>query len=123
MSEVTRMLNESGAACAARLLPVVYAELRRLAASFLAGEKPGQTLDAKLGKDHLQVAATLADLGLCLLAEKNYAQAEAILRDSLAIREKKQPEMWNTFNARAMLGGALLGQKKFADAEPLIVAG
>ncbi len=49
MSDVTSILNaiESGDAHAAtQLLPLVYDELRRLAARKLAQEKPGQTLDA-----------------------------------------------------------------------------
>jgi RNA polymerase sigma factor (TIGR02999 family) len=49
MSEVTRILAaiDAGDAQAAReLLPVVYDELRKLAAQKLAREKPGQTLDA-----------------------------------------------------------------------------
>ena len=49
MSEVTRILSAIEAGdphAAADLLPLVYDELRRLAATQLAGEKPGQTLDA-----------------------------------------------------------------------------
>jgi RNA polymerase sigma factor (TIGR02999 family) len=49
MNEVTRILSaiEQGSPQAARqLLPVVYDELRRLAAQRLAQEKPGQTLEA-----------------------------------------------------------------------------
>lgn len=49
MSEVTRVLSqiESGdPAAAEQLLPLVYAELRKLAAAKLAHEKPGQTLQA-----------------------------------------------------------------------------
>jgi RNA polymerase sigma factor (TIGR02999 family) len=49
MSEVTRVLsaNEQGDLHAAdQLLPLVYAELRKLAAQKLTQEKPGQTLDA-----------------------------------------------------------------------------
>jgi RNA polymerase sigma factor (TIGR02999 family) len=49
MSEVTRILSqiESGdPAAAEQLLPLVYDELRRLAAARLAQEKPGQTLQA-----------------------------------------------------------------------------
>jgi RNA polymerase sigma factor (TIGR02999 family) len=49
MSEMTRLLNaiEAGDPHAAgQLLPLVYEELRRLAAQKLAHEKPGQTLDA-----------------------------------------------------------------------------
>src|SRR5207247_10544572 len=49
MSEVTRILSalEQGDPSAAeQLLPLVYAELRQLAAQKLAQEKPGQTLQA-----------------------------------------------------------------------------
>jgi RNA polymerase sigma factor (TIGR02999 family) len=49
MSEVTRILSaiEQGEPhAAAQLLPLVYDELRRLAAQKLAQEKPGQTLQA-----------------------------------------------------------------------------
>src|SRR5215469_5758131 len=49
MSEVTRILSaiEQGDPHAAeQLLPLVYEELRQLAAQKLAHEKPGQTLEA-----------------------------------------------------------------------------
>jgi RNA polymerase sigma factor (sigma-70 family) len=49
MSDVTRILSqiESGdPAAAEQLLPLVYDELRKLAAARLAHEKPGQTLQA-----------------------------------------------------------------------------
>jgi len=49
MSDVTRILSqiESGhPAAAEQLLPLVYEELRKLAAARLAQEKPGQTLQA-----------------------------------------------------------------------------
>src|SRR5437899_405626 len=49
MSEVTRILSaiESGDPHAAEeLLPLVYAELRKLASAKLAQENPGQTLQA-----------------------------------------------------------------------------
>jgi RNA polymerase sigma factor (TIGR02999 family) len=47
MNEVTHILDAIGqgdAGAAARLLPLVYDELRRLAAERMAREKPGQTL-------------------------------------------------------------------------------
>jgi RNA polymerase sigma factor (TIGR02999 family) len=49
MSDVTQILHAIGAGepdAAGRLLPVVYDELRKLAAAKLAREKPGQTLQA-----------------------------------------------------------------------------
>jgi RNA polymerase sigma factor (TIGR02999 family) len=49
MSEVTRILSQiegGDPAAAEQLLPLIYDELRRLAALKLAQEKPGQTLEA-----------------------------------------------------------------------------
>src|SRR5947199_3140769 len=49
MSEVTRILGQivqGDEAAAGQLLPLVYDELRKLAAAKLAHEKPGQTLQA-----------------------------------------------------------------------------
>jgi RNA polymerase sigma factor (TIGR02999 family) len=49
MSEVTQILeaiDRGDAHAASKLLPVIYDELRRLAAHKLAHEAPGQTLDA-----------------------------------------------------------------------------
>src|SRR5436309_6197307 len=49
MADVTRILSAIEAGdprAAADLLPLVYDELRKLAAARLAGEKPGQTLEA-----------------------------------------------------------------------------
>jgi eukaryotic-like serine/threonine-protein kinase len=40
-----------------------------------------------------------------------------------AMREKTEPEAWATFRTQSLLGGALLGQKKYAAAEPLLVQG
>src|SRR5215475_8456987 len=49
MSEVTQLLNairQGNPQASAELLPIVYEELRKLAAQRLAQEKPGQTLQA-----------------------------------------------------------------------------
>ena len=49
MTEVTKVLSEiehGDPSAAERLLPLVYDELRKLAAARLAQEKPGQTLQA-----------------------------------------------------------------------------
>src|SRR5216683_448909 len=49
MNEVTRILSaieQGDPSAGAQLLPLVYDELRKLAAHKLAQEKPGQTLDA-----------------------------------------------------------------------------
>src|SRR5262249_57663542 len=51
------------------------------------------------------------------------AEPEPLLHDSLAVLEKRMPKDWHTFSALSALGAALLGQKKYADAEPLLLKG
>jgi tetratricopeptide (TPR) repeat protein len=80
----------------------------------------------KQAKDQVQQLSQADDLAVgsqFLLEEKKWAEAEPQIRQCLAIREKMRPDAWNTFNAQSMLGGALLGQKKYAEAEPLLLAG
>lgn len=76
-----------------------------------------------LPKESSQLAGRIAPLGLALLELKEYVKAEALLRECLAIREKKEPNDWRTFNTQSLLGGALLGRKKYAEAEPLLLKG
>ena len=65
----------------------------------------------------------LAMLANARLNEGKFAEAEGPARDCLTIREIQIPDDWRTFNARSMLGGSLLGQKKYDAAEPLLLSG
>ena len=67
--------------------------------------------------------AALNVSAIVLTAQKKYVEAEAPLREGLDVRLKLEPLVWTTFNAKALLGAALLGQKKYADAEPLLLDG
>jgi serine/threonine protein kinase len=69
------------------------------------------------------LATSLAAYGSNLLKQQKFAEAEAAIRESLAIREKASPDDWTTFNTRSLLGAALAGQQRYADAEPLLVSG
>jgi tetratricopeptide (TPR) repeat protein len=84
-----------------------------------------QVADARkaLPRDSSELALALARSSRTLLQLKAYADAEGLLRECLAIREKTEPDSWMTFNTKSMLGAALLGQKKYAEAEPLLLAG
>jgi hypothetical protein len=46
-----------------------------------------------------------------------------LLRHCLTQRQQATPNAWQTFNTQSLLGGALLGQKKYAEAEPLLFQG
>ncbi len=76
-----------------------------------------------LPNDSPQLASQLASFGLLLLKVKSFTEALPLIRECLAIREKMDPVAWTTFNTKSMLGMALLGQKKYAEAEPLLLAG
>ncbi|PWU18270.1 MAG: hypothetical protein C5B50_09580 [Verrucomicrobia bacterium] len=65
----------------------------------------------------------LAERVMALLGKGEFAEAEAAARECLALREKQIPDDWRAFNARSMLGGALLGKKKYAEAEPQLLSG
>ena len=80
-------------------------------------------LRGKLPADDPKLADALAVVTHALLTQKKFAEAEAPARECLAIREKKLPDAWLTFNSRSQLGGSLLGQKKYAEAEPFLLSG
>jgi eukaryotic-like serine/threonine-protein kinase len=58
-----------------------------------------------------------------LLLEKKPAEAELKLRESLTIRRKIQSDDWTTFDTESMLGETLGDQKKYSEAEPLLLSG
>jgi hypothetical protein len=62
------------------------------------------------------------DLARAYLVDKP-DRALPLARECLAIREEKRPDDWLTFEARSLLGGSLLGLKKWAEAEPLLIRG
>jgi tetratricopeptide (TPR) repeat protein/tRNA A-37 threonylcarbamoyl transferase component Bud32 len=73
--------------------------------------------------EHPYTLYTMVGLGMNLLRQERYAEAESILRQCLDICNKKQADLWITFEMRSWLGEALTGQKKYAEAEPLLVQG
>jgi serine/threonine protein kinase/Tfp pilus assembly protein PilF len=75
------------------------------------------------GPDSEPYAAHLATLAMNILEQKRFAEAETAARQALDILAKKEPNGWRIFETRAVLGAALMGQKKYAEAEPLLVQG
>lgn len=50
-------------------------------------------------------------------------QAEGLARETLDFAEQKQLDNWERFRATSLWGASLAGQKKFAEAEPLLIEG
>jgi len=63
----------------------------------------------------------LALAGKFLVEDGRFADAEPLLRECLAIRERAMPTDWIRYSAMSMLGESLAGQGKHAEAEPLLV--
>ncbi len=88
-----------------------------------ATDRRGRDARPSLPTDSPGLASMLAGLGEVLLVARKFPEAEGALRESLAIREKKTPDDYRTFDTKSKLGGALLGQKKYTDAKPLLLKG
>ena len=69
------------------------------------------------------LASDLMDLGRNLLNRGRWSDAESLLREGREICEKAMPHNWRRCDARSLLGGGLLGQGLYREAEPLILTG
>jgi tetratricopeptide (TPR) repeat protein len=69
------------------------------------------------------LASELDALGRNLIEQSKWSAAEPALRECLAIRSRMIPDDWSRFHAMSFLGTALIGQGKYAEAEPLVVSG
>jgi serine/threonine protein kinase len=77
----------------------------------------------QLGNDHPRVITTWLDLARVRIALGQGAATEAGLRHALEIRQQLYPEAdWRIAQAQSLLGAALFAQKKYAEAEPLMMA-
>jgi tetratricopeptide (TPR) repeat protein len=104
-----------------------------LGASYLAAKQPDKALPLlyvflaaqrkRLGPDHPSVASLLVSVAKELLKCGQFTDAEKVLREALTIRETKLPDDWTTFLTQSLLGASLLGQKKYSEAQPLLLAG
>jgi tetratricopeptide (TPR) repeat protein len=76
-----------------------------------------------LGSEHPDTMASAADLALAYQSQGKFGEAEPLAREALEFNRKKQPDDWQRFRAESLLGAALAGQKKYVEAEPLLLEG
>ncbi len=76
-----------------------------------------------LGAEHPDTLTSLVNLAGVYRVQGKHADAEPLLRATLTVREKTLPDDWLTYSTRSLLGAALSGQKKYSEAEPLLVSG
>jgi len=80
-------------------------------------------LDRKLPAGNLTMRNCLTALGRLRLMQLRYAEAESLLREAISGAGNQNLQLWDTFDRQSLLGVALLGQGKYAEAEPLLIAG
>jgi serine/threonine protein kinase/Tfp pilus assembly protein PilF len=76
-----------------------------------------------LGQENPKTIAVAAGLALAYRLQGKFAKAEPLAREVLEFYRKKQPDGWQRFRAETLLGTSLAGQKKYAEAEPLLMEG
>ena len=76
-----------------------------------------------LGDQHPDTLRSINNLGLLYLNTGRNLEAESLLRTALSSYEKAFPDSWERYSCQSMLGASLTGQKKYQDAEPLVIDG
>ena len=76
-----------------------------------------------LGQEHPNTLIGMSNLALIYLNEGKYAQAEPLLREALKSYQKIMPNTWGLSNCQSMLGASLAGEKRYEEAEALLLSG
>jgi len=76
-----------------------------------------------LGPEDRDTMVAAADLALAYQSQRKFAGSEALARETVEVDRKKQPDDWSLFRAESLLGASLAGQKRYAEAEPLLLKG
>ena len=92
-----------------------------LAESYATQSLAGQR--GALGSEHPDTMASAAALALALISQRKFVESEPIARESCQFFRKDNPDGWQTFRTESLVGASLAGQKKYAEAEPLLVKG
>jgi hypothetical protein len=65
----------------------------------------------------------LTELGLDRQLQRKFTESESVAREALASTLKYRSDDWQRFQAEILLGASLAGQKRYAEAEPLLLEG
>jgi eukaryotic-like serine/threonine-protein kinase len=94
-----------------------FALAEDLAAQVLAGRRRA------LGSGHPDTAPSAPDLALAYVSQGKFVEGERLAREALAINEGNEPDVWQRFRAKSLLGASLAGQRRFGEAQPLLLDG
>jgi serine/threonine protein kinase/tetratricopeptide (TPR) repeat protein len=94
-----------------------YGSAETFAAQALAGRRH------ILGSEHPATAASEADLAQAYVSGGKFTESEPLAREALAFQLTKEPDNWQHFWAESLLGASLTGEKRYVEAEPLLLEG
>ena len=94
-----------------------YALAETYGAQALAGRRHA------LGSENPNTIGSAADLALAYVSQGKFAESEPLAREVVELNQKQQPDDWQRFRAESLLGASLAGEKKYAEAEPLLLEG
>jgi hypothetical protein len=57
------------------------------------------------------------------LLQRKFSKAEVLLREAMNGPGNQNTQIWDTIDRQSLLGASLLGQSKFAEAEPRLLSG
>ena len=104
-----------------------FAEIYQFQGKFqLAQTYAAQALAGRrdtLGPENSDTIDSAGDLALAYISQREFSKAEPLAREANDFFGEKQPQDWQRFRAESLLGASLAGQKKYAEAEPLLVEG
>ena len=75
------------------------------------------------GPEHPATAASAADLAEAYVAEGKFTQSEPLALEAEAFQLRTQPDNWQLFWAKSLLGASLAGENIYVEAEPLLLEG
>ena len=93
---------------------------------FLAETYAAQVLVGRqhaLGSEHQETMSAAADLALAYLSLGKFAESVPLAHEAVETDRRIQPDGWERFRAESLLGASLAGQKKYIEAEPLLLEG
>ena len=82
-----------------------------------------QLLDLQRSDGDSYTRVTVWTMGWVRLQSGRPAEAEELFREALSMLNQTTPDAWEKFNVQSMLGASLAAQRKFAEAEPLLLSG
>jgi eukaryotic-like serine/threonine-protein kinase len=94
-----------------------YALAETYAAQAMAGRR------RTFGPDDGYTLGSAEDLALAYISQGKFAAAEPLARNAMEQNERQDPKDWDRFRAESLLGASLAGEKKYAEAEPLLLEG